>query len=112
MLALYFCSLSSIFRVRELTLSTTIQTSEDNRGLSDAVNVANDAYISIKRDELDQIRPFLIEKAANWSKAALEIDETDFVWHVRLGETYRGCQQPEKAAEEYGKVRLFIIEFL
>lgn len=61
--------------------------------------------MSIKRDELDQIRPFLIEKASNWSKAALEIEETDFVWHVRLGETYRGCQQPEKAREEYGKVR-------
>lgn len=65
----------------------------------------NDAYMSIKRDELDQIRPFLIEKASNWSKAALEIEETDFVWHVRLGETYNGCQQPEKAREEYGKVR-------
>jgi hypothetical protein len=66
--------------------------------------------MSIKRDELDQIRPFLIEKASNWSKIALEIDETDFVWHVRLGETYNGCQQPEKAREEYGKVRSLLIE--
>lgn len=69
------------------------------------MNVENDAYISIKRDELDQIRPFLIEKASNWSKTALEIEETDYVWHVRLGETYNGCQQLEKAREEYGKVR-------
>jgi hypothetical protein len=71
--------------------------------------VENDAYMSIKRDELDQIRPFLIEKASNWSKIALEIEETDFVWHVRLGETYNGCQQPEKAREEYGKVRSLCI---
>ncbi|CEJ58173.1 hypothetical protein PMG11_06839 [Penicillium brasilianum] len=84
-------------------LNALMMTSQDNRVLSDAVSMENDEYMSIKRDELDQIRPFLIEKASNWSKAALEIEETDFVWHVRLGETYRGCQQPEKAREEYGK---------
>ncbi|KAJ5159615.1 uncharacterized protein N7482_006619 [Penicillium canariense] len=84
-------------------LNVLIMTSEDNRGLTDAVNLENDAYVSIKHDELDQIRPLLIEKASKWCKVALEVEETDFLWHLRLGETYSGCQQLEKAREEYGK---------